>query len=111
MKKLWIVGLVAMVMGAVPMAHAADGAAAGAKDSATCSMGMCAKLLDGITLTDDQKAKVDEIQKSCDGSKESCAKAKNSIRSVLTEDQQKAFDANTAKSKKGRACCEEKGSA
>jgi Spy/CpxP family protein refolding chaperone len=111
MKRAWIVGLIAVVLGGAPLAYAADAASDGAKTEATCSKGTCAKFLDGITLTDDQKSKIDEIEKSCDGSKDSCAKAKDSIRALLSEDQQKTFDANSAKCKKGHSCCEEKGAA
>jgi len=113
MKKLWIVGLVAAFIGAAPLAYAGCGHCAGSKKEASCSKGKdaCSAWLKGITLSDEQKTKVDEIQKGCDGSKDACAKAKGSIRALLTEDQQKAFDDNAAKCEKKKGCCPDKGAA
>lgn len=112
MKKLWIVGLIAAVIGAAPMAYAGCGHCEKSKSAACAKGSACAKLVEGITLTDEQKAKVDEIQKNCDGSKEACAKAADSIRAVLTADQQKVFDENAAKcSKPAGGCCSKKGEA
>lgn len=113
MKKLWIVGLVAAFIGAAPLAYAGCGHCAGSKKEA-CSKdkSACGAWLKGITLSDEQQAKVNEIEKSCDGSKDGCAKAKESIRAVLTADQQKAFDDNAAKcEKKKGGCCPSKGEA
>ena len=109
MKKMWIIGIIAALSCAGLVARAADDQA-DKKDAPMCSKMSCAKALAGITLTADQQAKVDAIEAACDGTMASCMKAKDSIRAVLTEDQQKAFDANAAKAPKGR-CCEEKGSA
>jgi hypothetical protein len=111
MKKLWIIGIIAAFVGTGLVATANCGHCEGSKKAAAAGKDMCAKLLEGITLTDEQKPKVDEIQKACDGTKEGCAKAKEAIRGVLTADQQKAFDANVEKCSKGGACCAEKGAA
>lgn len=107
MKKLWIVALVAALVGGASVSYAGCGHCEKSKKEA-CAKSGCDKLLTGITLSDDQKAKISGIEKACDGSKEACAKAKDSIRAVLTEEQQKAFDANSAKSAKGACCDKEK---
>jgi hypothetical protein len=104
MKKLWIVGLVVAFIGAAPLAYAGCGHCEGSKKAAMAK-DTCSKCLEGITLTDEQKAKVDEIAKACDGSKDGCKKAMDSMRALLTEDQQKIFDANMAKCSKGGGCC------
>lgn len=114
MKKLWIVGLIAALLGGASVSYAGCGHCEKGKKGAAAECGKgsaCDALLKGITLSDEQKAKVDEIKGKCDGSKESCEKASASIREVLTADQQKAFDENAAACKKGGACCKKEGAA
>lgn len=107
MKKLWIIGIIAAFIGTGIVARAGCGHCEASKKAAgAAGKESCSKLLDGVTLTDEQKVKTDEILKGCDGSKESCSKAKETIRALLTADQQKAFDANAEKcSKGGGKCC------
>ncbi len=105
MKKLWIIGLVVAFIGGAPLAYANCGHCEGSKKAAMAK-DTCSKCLEGITLTDEQKAKVDEIAKACDGTKEGCKKAMDSMRALLTDEQQKTFDANAAKcTQGGGGCC------
>ena len=100
MNKMMIIGLIAAIVGGAQIVNAkCDHCGTGKKDAGACAKGGsgCSKLLEGITLTDEQKATVAGIEKACDGSKEACEKAKTSIRAALTAEQQKTFDANAAK--------------
>lgn len=106
MKKLWIVALIAAFVGGTSISSYAGCGHCEKGKKAACGKSGCDALLAGITLSDDQKAKIAEIEKGCDGSKEACAKAKDSIRGVLSADQQKAFDENAAKCNKKSACCD-----
>lgn len=109
MKKLWIIGIIAAFTGSMAITASAHCGTCGKGDKAAkgeCSKGSgCSALLKGITLTDDQQKKVDEIEKACDGSKEACGKAKESLRAVLTAEQQKTFDENAAKCGAKSKCC------
>ena len=109
MKKLWIIGIIAALVGGASLNVSAGCGKCGKGEKAAkadCTKGGCAAALKGITLTDEQQKKVDEIEKGCDGTKEGCTKAKDAIRAVLTADQQKTFDENAAKcgSEKGKCC-------
>lgn len=115
MKKLWIIGLIAALVGGASVSYAGCGHCEKGKKGAAaeCSKksSACDAWLKGITLSDEQKAKVDEIKGKCDGSKESCEKAKSSIREVLSAEQQKSFDENAAACSKKGACCAKDGAA
>lgn len=108
MKKLWIIGIIAAFTGSMAITASANCGGCGKGEKAAkseCSKSACGAWLKGITLTDDQQKKVDEIEKACDGSKEACGKAKDSIRAVLTAEQQKTFDENAAKCGEKKAKC------
>jgi Spy/CpxP family protein refolding chaperone len=113
----WIALVVmAGVLAAAPAAIAGGGACCGGKKAETagctkggCSKGSCDAMAKELGLSDEQKAKISEIKAGCDGSKESCAKAKDSIRALLTADQQKAFDEKCAAGcEKKSGCTKEK---
>lgn len=60
----------------------------------------CTKALKGIELSDEQKAKIDEIEAACRAegmTVEACAKSMDQIRAVLTDDQRAQFDAKVEK--------------
>lgn len=109
MNKLIAGMMVALVMLAAGVARAQcgcaakpEGAAAGAKMTCPCTA------VQGITLTDEQKAKVDAMQAKCKagcpaGCCKACAKAMGEI---LTPEQQKQWKENLAAAKKGKGCCE-----
>ena len=73
----------------------------GAKMTCPC---MC---LQGITLTAEQKAKVDAMQAKCkDGCAKGCCKAcAVAMKEILTPEQQKQWQANMAACKKGKGGC------
>jgi len=107
MMKWVMMAVVACVFASAPVqAHCGKCGADGHKEKAACTKGSkCDSWTKGITLTDEQKTKVDALKAGCDGSKESCDKAKAGIRAVLTEEQQKAFDANTTSSCGSKSGC------
>ena len=106
MKKLMLGMLVAMLVAATGVARAqcsscgkADAAKAeGAKMTCPCMM------TQGITLTDEQKAKVDAMQAKCkDGCPKGCCKAcAAAMKDILTPDQLKQWEENKAACKKGQ---------
>lgn len=58
-------------------------------------MSACAKATASLDLTAEQKAKVAEIEATCQAAgsnEESCLKAKEEIRSLLTDEQKAKFD-------------------
>jgi hypothetical protein len=81
---------------------------AGGKAKEKASVSACSKALSGVELTEDQKAKIAEIEAACkaEGSTvEACAKSMESIRAVLNDDQRAQFDAKAGKkAAKGGAC-------
>lgn len=108
MNKLMMIGLIAALVGGAQIANAGCGHCGKGKKDAACAKGSsaCAKLLEGITLSDEQKAKIAGIEKACDGSEASCKKTKESVRAALTAEQQKTFDANAEKcSVPAKKCC------
>lgn len=95
MMKWMMMVVVAGLLAAAPAVQAHCGKCGkGDKDHAgECTKGKaCDAWTAGLNLTDEQKTKISEIKAGCDGSKESCGKAKDSIRALLTEEQQKTFD-------------------
>ena len=107
---LWLVGVVAV------------GLLAGCVTSSKkCDMTKCQAMMEpgqtiescpafaGITLTADQKAKLQAMHEKCvqGGCTKKCCKAMNKeVKSVLTAEQVKQYDANIANLKKG--CCKQK---
>ena len=109
MNKLMTGMLVALVMLAAGVARAQCGcaakpeaAAAGAKMTCPCMA------VQGITLTDEQKAKVDAMQAKCKaGCPAGCCKAcAAAMKEILTPEQQKQWQENLAAAKKAKGCCE-----
>ena len=110
MMKWFMMVAVAAVLAMAPAAQAGCGGCG--KDKAAKAEGCakdkaCDSWTAGLKLTADQEAKIKEIKAGCDGSKEACAKAKESIRGVLTAEQQKAFDEKCAAGGCGskKSCC------
>ena len=105
MNKLIAGMLVALVVAASGVARANCGSceakAEGAKMACPC------KCVQGITLTDEQKAKVDAMQAKCkDGCPAGCCKAcAAAMKDILTPEQQKQWQENLAAAKKGKGCC------
>ncbi len=110
MNKLFAGLLVAVLVAATGVARAACGSceakaegakAAGAKMQCPC------KCVKGITLTDEQKAKVDALQAKCkDGCPQGCCKAcAAAMKEILTPEQVKQWEANVAGCKKDKGCC------
>ncbi|MCX6997362.1 MAG: hypothetical protein NTV49_09810 [Kiritimatiellaeota bacterium] len=81
----------------------AEGAACDAKAKMTCPC-MCVQ---GLTLTDAQKAKVDALQANCkDGCPAGCCKkCMAEMKKILTDEQLKSFKQNCAACKKPGAGC------
>ncbi|MCB1069321.1 MAG: hypothetical protein H7A43_00915 [Verrucomicrobia bacterium] len=100
MKKLavWLLA-VGVLGGAAHLAVAGSGCCpmSAKKDKAAkAEWSSCSEAVSGLSLSDEQKAKVAEYEKSCKSegcSKESCGKYTTKIREVLTDDQKQAFDA------------------
>ncbi|HMP74657.1 MAG TPA: hypothetical protein PKE12_00025 [Kiritimatiellia bacterium] len=82
---------------------------AGGKAKAEKQVSACTSALSGVELTDDQKAKIATIEAACKeagSTVDACAKSKDEIRSVLTEEQRAKFDAKMDKKagKKDASC-------
>lgn len=79
-----------------------------AKKEARGDMASCSKLTAGLNLSDEQKARVDEIEAACKAAgstPEACAKSLDDIRALLDDDQKAQFDAACKKTaKKGGSC-------
>jgi len=109
MKKLMLGLTLALLVAATGVARAqcsgcakADAAKTeGAKMTCPC---MCVQ---GITLTDEQKAKVDAMQAKCkEGCPKGCCKAcAAAMKEILTPEQQTQWEANMAACKKGQGGC------
>ena len=110
MKLMWTAVLVAGLVAVAGSAFAGSACCASKeKDVAKTSMMDCSKATAGLDLTAEQKAKIAEIQAACKAggcSQESCAKAKEEIRNVLTDAQKATFDASWEKcsAKKSGGC-------
>ena len=110
MKKLMLGLTLALLVAATSVARAqccggakAEGADAKAGAKMTCPC-MCVQ---GITLTDEQKAKVDALQAKCkDGCPKGCCKAcKAELKTILTEEQFAQLEQNCKACKKDKASC------
>ena len=108
MKRIIIAVAALLVVGTV--ASWAGGACcpAGGKAKEVAAKSACSSWLSGVELSEEQKAKVSEIEAACkaEGSTvEACAKSKEAIRAVLTDEQRAQFDAKAEKkAAKGGAC-------
>jgi len=109
MNKLIVGMLAALVVGASSLAGAQCGCGAKADGAAPAGAKMCCPCMavQGITLTDEQKAKVDGMQAKCkDGCPAGCCKAcAAAMKDILTPDQQKQWQENMAAAKKAQGCC------
>ncbi len=109
MNKLFAGLLVAVLVAATGVARAQccpSAKAEGAKAEGAKLMCPC-KCVQGITLTDEQKAKVDAMQAKCkDGCPKGCCKAcATAMKEILTPEQVKQWEANVANCKKDKGCC------
>lgn len=112
MKKLIMMTLVAVGLAGFAASTWAGGAccAAGkgkAKDGAAISA--CAEITATLSLSEEQKAKIAEIEAACKSAgstPEACAKSRDDIRALLNDDQKSQFDAAWEKkaAKKGASC-------
>lgn len=94
MKKVFGWMMAAVVLSAATMAFAADKekGCCSAKEKKTC----CEAALSKLKLTDEQTAKVAALQKECEGiaCQKACKKKmQEGLKSILTEDQYKEFQA------------------
>ena len=110
MNKLIVGMLVALVVAASGMARAQCGCAAKAEGAcpAGAKMSCPCMAVQGITLTDEQKAKVDGMQAKCKaGCPPGCCKAcATAMKEILTPEQQKQWQENLAAAKKAKGACE-----
>lgn len=100
MIKLAVICAALLVAGSVNSFAGGACCAAGGKEKAEKSYSSCSKALKGIELSDEQKAKIDEIEAACEAegsTAEACAKSMDQIRAVLTDDQRAQFDAKVEK--------------
>jgi Spy/CpxP family protein refolding chaperone len=104
MKKL-IIGMLIAVVTVTGVARAACGSCEAKPEGAkmTCP----SKCVKGVTLTDEQKAKVDALQAKCkNGCPSGCAKAcAAAMKEILTPEQQKKWQENLKACKKGKGGC------
>ena len=110
MNKLIVGLLAALVIGASSLANAQCGCGAKAEGAAPAGAKMCCPCMavQGITLTDAQKARVDGMQAKCkDGCPAGCCKAcAAAMKEILTPEQQKQWQENLAAARKAQgACC------
>lgn len=84
------------------------GSACCAAGKATSEQYACTQALSGLELSAEQQAKIAEIEAACKAegmTAEACAKSRDQIRAVLTDEQRAQFDANwNKKSKKDGSC-------
>ena len=109
MKKLIVGMLVALVVAATGLARAqcpSCGKAGEAKAESAAKMCCPCMMTHGLTLTDEQKAKVDALQAKCkDGCSKGCCKAcAAAMKEILTPEQQTQWQENMAAAKKGGCC-------
>lgn len=103
MKKLI---LIATIIASAAVASWAGGACCpGGKSKATSKSydNACTRPLAGMELTEEQKAKIAEIEAACKAegcSKAACDRAAAQIREVLTDDQRQQYDAKYSKASK-----------
>lgn len=101
--KKWMVLLVAGVLAVGAASAWAGGSCCGKKKEKAS----CIEKMGDLNLSDEQKAKIAEIESACKAegcSKESCAKSKSQIRDVLTADQQEKWDEICGAKASGGGC-------
>lgn len=104
----YILAVAAVVAGCALAAPAWAGGAccAKGKEKVQAKAGWsCADATAGLGLTDEQKAKIAEIQTACEAagkSPEACAKSMDEIRNLLSDEQKAQFDAACNKAGKGK---------
>ena len=105
---LAVVGL--MSMSVTTWAGAACCAAGKGKDKAAgAAMSACSEITASLSLSEEQKAKIADIEASCltaGSTPEACAKSRDDIRALLNDEQKAKFDAAWEKktAKKGASC-------
>jgi len=103
---LAVVGL--MSMSVTTWAGAAC-CASGKGKAAGAAMSACAEITASLSLSDEQKAKIADIEATCKtagSTPEACAKSRDDIRALLNDEQKTQFDAAWEKkaAKKGGSC-------
>lgn len=109
MKKSMIVVFVAALVAGSASAWAGGSCCpAGKASKGGAEASMCSKVTAGLNLTEEQKARLAEIESACQAAgstPEACAKSREEIRGMLTDDQKAQFDAAWEKmTKKGGSC-------
>lgn len=109
MKIVTVLCMAAAVVSLSASAWAGEGCcAAGKARKSGGDATVCSKVTAGLNLTEEQKARLTEIETACQaagGTPEACAKSREEIRGMLTDDQKAQFDAAWEKmSKKGGSC-------
>lgn len=111
MKAIVVIALLAVVSMA-GTSFAGSSCCGAKKKSQGAEMSQCGDIFASMNLTDEQKAKISELETACKAegsSKESCAKYKDQMRDLLTDEQKAQFDeACAAKCKKSGASCDSK---
>ncbi len=95
LKKIGMMVAVAALVSAASYVYAGS-TCCSSKKAKSSEMSACASITATMDLSDEQKAKIAEIEASCQaagGSEQACTKAKGEIRDVLNDDQKAAFDA------------------
>ncbi len=80
-----------------------------AKSEAQAALSPCGKAIQGMDLSEEQKAKIAEIEVSCQAAgstAEACAKSKSEIRDLLTDEQKAKFDASWEKGSGAKGGCQ-----
>ena len=114
MKKLNVGMTLALLITATGVARAqcpSCGKAGEAKAESAAKMCCPCMMTQGLTLTDEQKSKIDAMQAKCkDGCAAGCCKAcVAAMKEILTPDQLKIWQGNLAAAKKAKsAACEKK---
>jgi Spy/CpxP family protein refolding chaperone len=110
MKTAWMTLLVAGLVGVAAYAWAGSACCASGKGKAKeAGLSACAEITATLNLSEEQKTKIADIEAACkaEGSTpEACAKSRDDIRALLTDDQKAQFDAAWEKKsgKKGASC-------
>lgn len=108
MNMMWKVVVFGAVVAMAGATYAGGSCCPSKSKEKSADKSMCSKATAGLDLTEEQKAKISEIQASCEAagsSAEACGKAKTEIRDVLTDDQKAKFDASWDKASGGKEGC------
>ncbi len=101
-----IIALATLAIAAATSTYA-GGACCAVGAKAQADKAACTTALSGIELSAEQQARIAEIESACKAegmTADACAKSRDEIRAVLTDDQREQFDAKWDKKSAKKGC-------